>query len=1052
MAGGIYKALNIEDNERTSVLLLLTQSIFIGIFFGAFEIGATTLFLDEFDEGMIANAFAVSGFVGIILTSIYTKLQSVITFKRLAVLNLITVAILTGVLRFGFEVFPIRWLIFAIFVMMGPLNIIALLGFWGTVGRLFTLRQGKRLFGLIDTGGIFGIILSSYAIPVILAFRFETKDLLIISAVSVLIALIFQFVIGGKFALDSASESGDQKSRKKPSFMSLFKDRYVTMMAVFVTLSMVMLFFVSYSFLSVTNEQYPDPREMASFLGLFMGTLMIFTLLIKTFIFSWLMKTYGLKISLAISAFLMVLFTIIASLVGTFFGYTSVSENFMLFFMIIALSRLFSKTLKDSIEVPSFKILYQSLDERIRYDVQARVDGTINEFAALMSGLILAGLGALSFFNLIHFSYVLVGFLIIWVFVSLRLYKEYRGSLQKALSSFKTPKEGSIQSGVDYSNYLESTFEQKKPGAMIQGMKVIKEINPYLYDELLPQALHHKSDKGRDYIFNWLREANDGNMWLKVDEIVSEYKIKLDKDLQNEISGSAKGFFKNVSSFEQIDQLLHSKVPEDRIKGAKHLRSIPEGPQTAILVALLRDFEPRVKIEAIKLIEEYKKVELAPALVDLLSSDLYVNHTYHTLISLGEDALDSLDLYFYKTGIEVQTLIRIVRIFGKIRGEKAIQYLLTKLGYPKREVILETIRSLRFCSYKSTEEDLVRLNQVIENVIETTAWNLTASASIIEEEVGLDLKEAIQEELTSNFDLIFELLSLSYEPRSIFQIRENLESGTSEGVNFALELLDLVVAEELKPRLFPLLDDITLDEKIKLLQNFFPLQKMESRELLYAIVNRDYNKINNWTKACALKAFWKVNLKEIKDDLTAQLFNPDPLLRGVAARLIHKTDPEKYAEILLRLPEEIRDELRKIIERDTDEHHLLFSKIQYFRKSAEFKKIPGLELYYLAHRFELVSYQAESEIPIDEVISRDLYFWIIKGSLGIRAEDGTIQQLGDKDVLCNFSDNDFDLSRCTINAMEDTLCYKLEGRNLGLLLFDYPDIAQVFLELTTIQV
>jgi hypothetical protein len=221
------------------------------------------------------------------------------------------------------------------------------------------------------------------------------------------------------------------------------------------------------------------------------------------------MKTYGLKIALVISAFLMVLFTVIASLVGTFFGYTAVSENFMLFFMIIALSRLFSKTLKDSIEVPSFKILYQSLDERIRYDVQARIDGTINEFAALASGLILAGLGALTFFKLIHFSYVLVGFLIIWVFVSLRLYKEYRGSLQKALASFKTQKEGSIKTGVDYSNYLESTFEQKKPGAMIQGMKVIKEINPYLYDEFLPQALHHKSEKGRNYVFQWLKEAND---------------------------------------------------------------------------------------------------------------------------------------------------------------------------------------------------------------------------------------------------------------------------------------------------------------------------------------------------------------------------------------------------------------------------------------------------------------------------------------------------------------------------------------------------------------
>lgn len=1052
MAGGIYKALNIEDNERTSVLILVTQSIFIGIFFGAFEVGATALFLEEFEEKMLANAFAVSGLAGIILTSIYTKLQSIITFRRLAILNLLTIVILTALLRFGFEVFPIRWLIFAIFVMMGPLNIIALLGFWGTVGRLFTLRQGKRLFGLIDTGGILGIILSSYAVPVILAFQFQTKDILIISAVSIFIALLFQFVIGGKFTLDTASESGNVKPEKKLSFISLFKDRYLTHMSVFVGLSMIMLFFVSFSFLAATREQYPDAREMASFLGLFMGTLMIFTLILKAFVFSWLMKTYGLKIALVISAFLMTLFTIIASLVGTFFGYTAASEGFMLFFMMMALSRLFSKALKDSIEAPSFKILYQSLDERIRYDVQARVDGTINELAALSSGLLLAGLGALSFFRLIHFSYVLVGILIIWIVVALRLYKEYRGSLQKALASFKTQRTGAIKTGVDYSNYLESTFEQKKPGAMIQGMKVIREINPYLYDELLPQALHHKSNKGRNHILKWLKEANDGNMWLKADEIVSEYDLNLDGEHKREISQNARDFFKDVDSKKRTDQLLHSAIPEDRIKGAKYLRTLPEGPETAVLVALLRDLDPRVKIEAIKLAEEFKKIELTPALVDLLSTDLYVNHTYHALITLGEEALDALDLYFYKTGIEVQTLVRIVRIFGKIGGEKAIQYLLTKLGYHKREVVLETIRSLRLCQYRSAEEDLIRLNQVLENVIETTAWNITASASIKEEEVGTDLKEAILEELKSNFDLIFELLSLSYEPQSIFQIRENLESGTSEGVNFALELLDLVVAEELKPRLFPLLDDISQDEKIKLLQNFFPLQKMESRELLYAIINRDYNKINNWTKACAIKAFWNLDLKEIEDDLIAQLFNPDPLLQSAAARLIYKTDPGKYKEVILRLPEETRDELNKIIERESDEHHLLFSKIQYLRNSPHFKQIAGLELSYLARMFEMISYPADAEISSNEIVSKDLYQWIVTGTIELISEDGTKQKLGTNDVLCNFSDDDVELSDCTIKTLEETICYRVEGHRLGLLLFDYPDIAQVFLELTTIQV
>ena len=41
------------------------------------------------------------------------------------------------------------------------------------------------------------------------------------------------------------------------------------------------------------------------------------------------------------------------------------------------------------------------------------------------------------FFKLIHFSYVLGIIVVAWVFISLILYKDYRGSLKKALTGFR---------------------------------------------------------------------------------------------------------------------------------------------------------------------------------------------------------------------------------------------------------------------------------------------------------------------------------------------------------------------------------------------------------------------------------------------------------------------------------------------------------------------------------------------------------------------------------------------------------------------------------------
>ena len=105
MARGFYKALNIETGEQASVMLLIFQSVFLGVFYGTFDISAHSLFLEVFEQSMIPKAFLVSGVVGIVMTSIYAWLQSRIRFSIFSIINLFFVAILTVLMRFGFDFF-----------------------------------------------------------------------------------------------------------------------------------------------------------------------------------------------------------------------------------------------------------------------------------------------------------------------------------------------------------------------------------------------------------------------------------------------------------------------------------------------------------------------------------------------------------------------------------------------------------------------------------------------------------------------------------------------------------------------------------------------------------------------------------------------------------------------------------------------------------------------------------------------------------------------------------------------------------------------------------
>ena len=64
--------------------------------------------------------------------------------------------------------------------------------------------------------------------------------------------------------------------------------------------------------------------------------------------------------------------------------------------------------------------------------------------------------------------------------------------------------------------------------------------------------------------------------------------------------------------------------------------------------------------------------------------------------------------------------------------------------------------------------------------------------------------------------------SIAYDPGSLAKIRNNLESGTVESVNYALEMIDIVIDDAIKAKLVSLIDVVSDDEKLKNLHQFYP--------------------------------------------------------------------------------------------------------------------------------------------------------------------------------------------------------------------------------------
>ncbi len=956
MGNSLTKLFGIDEEEKGLISTLLIQSVFIGIFFGVFNITAHSLFLSRFDETYLARAYAISGVAGITLTSIYTVLQSRMKFTGFAILNLTFIMLLTLSLWILMLMKPAEWVIFGIFIMLGPLNILALLGFYGTAGRIFTLRQGKRLFGIIDTGYVVGAIISSFAIPGLLSLNIQPRDLLLISAAGAFGAVIVQFFIGHNYKGAILASTSGGESRAK---LSVFrKDRYIRTMGLFIAFSMLMMFFVMYSFMAVTRERFPEEQEMANFLGLFEGTMMVFTLLIKTFIFSYLIKNQGLKVTLAVAPVLIAIFTVVAIIIGTTRGFTPEASGFMLFFMILAISRLFSKALKDSVEVPAFKVLYQTLSEKIRYGVQSAIDGTVNEIAALASGLILSGLSALAFVKLIHFSWVLFGILVIWIILAIRLYNEYRGSVQKSLESTD----------------ISETGEEEIKEAVDTGTGIALELKNNYYDIINPNGYFEKIKSNPGFISSVIRHAETGEnpdilpLLGRLREVVTEDETINRIDIQIE---RFRMMTDKISGIESDDLSSVMETREDRKFVARALFATGRQPVITDLLRLIRENDNDIKKETIYLIGKLKLADLLPEVCDCLNKEETAPDAYCVLRSFGEDAFEALSSHYFRSTGHTQVQKLIIRLFGESGTEAANEFLLPRIWSVHRSLRKEAVNALLKCHFKPSQETSDRLLQEIQEVIGLITWNISAGITL-KTAGNNDLAEALSEDTEWWRSFLFDLLSIVYDRHSFDKIRENLSGGTVESVNFALEMLDIVVDESIKPRLNSLLDVVSDEEKLKNLFQFYPGSIPEYNELVEDLVNKDYNHISAWTKVCAMRSLYDIPKPDNIDFIVALLFSPVKILREEGVRYIREKDIDIFTSCSYRIPPKFTEHIEMVIKGDISDRMEIYRKLNYIKELLG--NIPENNLIALASEMMVINEPAEVK---EHHLDHDFIAWSI---------------------------------------------------------------------------
>jgi len=991
MKNPLVNVFSVKTEEEGQVRSMLAMGFFMGIFMATYQVTAESLFISKLRDNhlsyyQLGNAILASGILGIASTALFSWAQNKVRFSMLAIVSILTIVLISTGLYILYHVGSEEQhmaVLFMMFSLIGPITAILLLCYWGIFGRLFNFRQSKRIIGWIDTGQLIAQILAYFVIPLTSGLFLDTSNYLIVCNISILCSLVFIIIISTRFTLTKNDPSEfDDTVRKETSFSRIFSDRYVILLVTFIIVSMIMYVFSQFSFQTLINQQYPDQRELTNFLAYFMGAIYLLSLIMQTFVNDRILSNYGIKVSLFVLPVVVGVFVIGSLLLGMLLGLSTTSGNFVFFFLFVALTRLFNGTLRDSLENPVFKLLFIPIDNRYRFGIQAKVEGVVNESGRLIAGLFIFLVVLIPYFQIIWvpvFILLLVG---VYIVVTSQLYTGYKNKIRSKLEHSDTQQDKLEIGFTQITSRLENLLIGDNTSKAVFSFKLLEKINPAQVSGWVNSLMKHSREEAQDYAQRRMNEIKG----LSVSEryVIRLDQRKLETDEKNLLSRSdLQMIIDNGGDItkQRVQKLSRSPKGEDRQYAAELLLHSSSEENTSFLIELLNDPEFKVRHTAIKTAIKKHNPEVIFGLIENLGNPFYSNQAMNALVLIGGKALNLLDNAFYRSGQTTQVLVRVIQTVGRIGGQRAKDLLWNKIDYPDKVVVSHVLLAMGECGFKAGMSQITRIKYAIEYDIADISWNLGAINEIGNEPESHEVRQALHREIQNDIGHIYMLLAMLYDTRSIQLVKENIESGTTDGTTYAVELLDVFLSEQLKQRVIPVLDDLTTAERINRLEAFYPRVRLDAKLVLKFLINRDFTQVNRWTKACVVYQIGVMKIADFSLDLIAQLFNPDRLIREVAGWALYQIDPESYRSNVARLEEQTRRGIDEVIlNRGNRSSLMVFEKILFYQQISFFEGIPGITLSFLADISDEVRLSQQHSLSIDEKFNNSFYV-IYSGSV-----------------------------------------------------------------------
>ncbi|MGD1841168.1 MAG: hypothetical protein ACFB0B_09770 [Thermonemataceae bacterium] len=974
--------------------MFLYWGVLMGLALMLLNIVVTTLFIEYYNIQTIYLIFIMTAVMAVIGGTLYNYAQLYFSYKKVAFLSalILVIGIATIFVEYSFDEFQ-----FWLYPLALAINIFSYIIFQGVFERVFNVKDTRGGATRVSLGfTLAGIIAVLLILNTANAAWFNLSLTLLVALVLGFLALIPLSLIINRISFTHANLLNAQEIRASNNWLKLANNRYFRLITYLTTTSIIVSVITDFFFLRAAFQRYSSDltglSDIISFLCIAIGFTVAFSFIIKNFLLRFLIQRFGIQITLYVPPIILGTFLIILLVITIMYGSQVSAQNTYLFFVVSVICKIVKDTMTDAIDQNVIKYYLFPIPSELRFDTQTKLDTTLKGVAlALGAGIVYL------YYWLPPLTETLIAIAFCGAIIVMvnNLHKRYRQIIKETLDSNQQQQEAKISSKkTDSRNLAAYLAEQvvRVPDKQVAiYLNILSIINPVLFRSAVQHLITAKSNRTQKIA---LQQASEWCILEVTPPIEEQMQLKyfavLDNaELMTKTYSRLKDAERRLEKIKYVEQLTYSKLDSERLYGAFLSAYTEEFTKVKLLNKLFRDPNYQVRYHSLVSSAGCEGFDLHNNMIEKLDTALYSNAAFAAIVATGEPIFPSLESAFYLTGQKENIQLRIIQAYEHIASQEAIRLLIKKVNHPNLNVSARALEAVGRCGYQVNGDRKILINQEIEDVCETITWNMAIHLDLEGFKVSELLLRAVVSEVDENMNYLYRLLSLIFDPTSIDLVKRNINSKNDEQASFALELLDVVIPDTMKPMLLPILTPYSYEEKVEIMQDVFPTDKMEKEAILLSLIQRDFKQVNVWTKACALEELSK-NIKEAHIEiLMANIIHPANIISELAYKIMLINFSEHLGEHLPRFNQprfrhlrDLTEKLRRTQFRDT---YTRFEIAKFMSQIPIFEKISGLQVATIAQLVEVIE-ATEGEVIGEYEYRRELDYWIIyEGEVALKA-------------------------------------------------------------------